>query len=818
MYPASDAFHRAVYEPNPSERVLITMPGLGLYAEDLMGSLKFTEPYNEEEELTVGECPSSTLECKVRNDHGLLSDYDFTAGECRALLGVRTGEEPGQAELPYVRFRYGMENELTIQGRQAEPYLLINGAQPTMQPPFPVHAMVMDGNKLYCAAEDGLIWGAAWVDGYTWNALAARSWEDLSQEQWDGIQGFLAPLQAAENWDSLAAKTWNEIAVENLTWGDMVSELDMIPFMRTKFKKWAAAKRGVWHNGLVTYEFGETVERYEYVPLGTFLPEQPKKRRASQIAIAASDRMIKFDRDAGAFLAGLAYPVSLGALLSQLCEYVGVPLATATFINSTRILDEAPFEGEQVTCRELLRWIAEAACAYGRMTRDGELELAWYSAKPVDIPMNQYFDIDVAEYEVQPIDKLQILGSESDIGVIIGDGDNGYQIMDNPCLYGDSDAEIRPLGVPIFNRLEAFAPFRPITARAVCDWAIRPGDMISITLNGISYPLPVYRQVITWNGGGARVNYENTGAPRRPVMSQSNRRVFNQKKAMHEISETVDGITRRIVDAEGNIANMQLSVDGLSVEISNKVGDDEIISKINQSAEQVSILAERISLEGIVTANSRFKILLDGSMEASNGKFSGELNASSGTIAGFKISGDALTSSSFEIDPYGIYWPSLRAGIGEGTNTGLRCSTSLEVSGSFIASYLYMGNYSSFGSSYAPNVRVDIDNGQLYRTSYDVSSVRYKTDIRPLADWKRVLKLEPIVYRLRDDPAGRELLGLVAEDAHAVFPEIVEVSEDNYGNVYPEAVEYDRLTLPLLAAVKDLERRVTIVEEQYGAV
>lgn len=54
-----------------------------------------------------------------------------------------------------------------------------------------------------------------------------------------------------------------------------------------------------------------------------------------------------------------------------------------------------------------------------------------------------------------------------------------------------------------------------------------------------------------------------------------------------------------------------------------KVGKDEIIASINLTPEKAKILAKLIELEGIVTANQNFKILLDGSMEATNGKFTG---------------------------------------------------------------------------------------------------------------------------------------------------------------------------------------------------
>ena len=60
--------------------------------------------------------------------------------------------------------------------------------------------------------------------------------------------------------------------------------------------------------------------------------------------------------------------------------------------------------------------------------------------------------------------------------------------------------------------------------------------------------------------------------------------------------------------------------------ISTKVSKAEVVSEINQSAEEVKIKANKISLEGLVTANENFKILEDGSIESKNGKFSGVID------------------------------------------------------------------------------------------------------------------------------------------------------------------------------------------------
>lgn len=78
---------------------------------------------------------------------------------------------------------------------------------------------------------------------------------------------------------------------------------------------------------------------------------------------------------------------------------------------------------------------------------------------------------------------------------------------------------------------------------------------------------------------------------------------------------------------------------------SNMVLTPELYSVLT---ENIRLTAKNITIEGLVTANSNFKILTDGSMEAKNGKFSGSITASDININNkFKVtsSGDVTCSN-----------------------------------------------------------------------------------------------------------------------------------------------------------------------------
>lgn len=92
------------------------------------------------------------------------------------------------------------------------------------------------------------------------------------------------------------------------------------------------------------------------------------------------------------------------------------------------------------------------------------------------------------------------------------------------------------------------------------------------------------------------------------------------------INATAEGISAEVTQklqsystTEQMNSAIRQTADSINTEVSKKVNGDEIISKINQSAENVSIEANKINLNGAVTANQNFKIGLDGSMEALSG-------------------------------------------------------------------------------------------------------------------------------------------------------------------------------------------------------
>ncbi len=94
------------------------------------------------------------------------------------------------------------------------------------------------------------------------------------------------------------------------------------------------------------------------------------------------------------------------------------------------------------------------------------------------------------------------------------------------------------------------------------------------------------------------------------------------------------------------LSDLSISVDGIKA---NVVYKDKVVAAINLSKEGVKIKGNKITLEGTVTANNYFKINLDGSMEAKNGKFTGSITGGTADIGCFSANSDDVYIGDFYV-------------------------------------------------------------------------------------------------------------------------------------------------------------------------
>lgn len=205
------------------------------------------------------------------------------------------------------------------------------------------------------------------------------------------------------------------------------------------FKAWLGARidSGTPPTGAKTRTFagGKQPGLYEFTPLGVFIAKRPNIVKKKILSIEANDQMTLFDANMpSASDLGLTYPTTLYALYEKLCLYLGVPYKTTAFMNSTLTVSAEPEQFKDATMREVLGWIAEAACSIARFDRDGQLEMAWFNPVSAVYDEHNYSDFSPYWYATKAIDGLHVRNANSEAEAALGQSTNNYLIQDNPFL------------------------------------------------------------------------------------------------------------------------------------------------------------------------------------------------------------------------------------------------------------------------------------------------------------------------------------------------------------------------------------------------
>jgi len=377
MYSASSAFRQAVANGNP-QMALLLFPDCVFSNRDLdmEKGIEFNDYFNTEDDLTVGLTPSNEISFSILNADRLLNDYEF--GEFTATIGVMTARS-GYQQSGNARVMIG--NDLYV-GNTNYPYITRNGNIMDYQPNFAVRSFLVNGNRMYAFGDNGKYKVYNTANGISVNETVNAYMLNKAANQWRG-------------------------------WGI----------------NWQAGTKTLktWHNG--------SAETYEFAPLGNFTADRPDVPDVLWVDFTCHDAMTKFDIDMPtAQQLGITYPVTLGVLLSKMCQYVGVPLRSAAFINSGVTLDKAPQEFENASMRTVLGWIAEAAASIARIDRDGYLKMDWVRETDQSLDETGYTEFSPKWYETQPVGKIYNRSVTEGKERIYGDGTVEYLIQDNPFL------------------------------------------------------------------------------------------------------------------------------------------------------------------------------------------------------------------------------------------------------------------------------------------------------------------------------------------------------------------------------------------------
>lgn len=367
MQAVSSTFHAAVLAGAPQSAYLRFEDDI-FSNEDIDvsgGGLRWNQAFCNETDLKIGATMSASLSCELLNENKVLQDYEF--GEFHAWLGVRISNIEQDTFMGLASGGTGVTTRSVMLGSSPN-WILVDGTALGSQPAFEPVSMVVDGGKVYAVSVTGAVWG------------------------YDLENGAVMTLDLTDHMEAKALSFARR--------GLFVScwEFDQVAITHQWTKK--SGYRQV----------------FEFCRLGVFTAERPAKLMDATVSLDAHDRMVLFEGHLGSEITIPSQTgITFAALMTAMCNDVGVTFATQSFPNSTLVYKKAKSKFKTATYREIIGYVAEAAGRVARMTRDGKLEFVWLNPTQLRVTPDKYSEAAIYSYTVQKIGRTQIYSDSGEV-------------------------------------------------------------------------------------------------------------------------------------------------------------------------------------------------------------------------------------------------------------------------------------------------------------------------------------------------------------------------------------------------------------------
>ena len=312
--------------------------------------------------------------------------------------------------------------------------------------------------------------------------------------------------------------------------------------------------------------------------VGVFYAEKPTRTKRNSYKVTAYDTMSKLDADFSGWLRAnqAQFPKTIWQLVQLACQRAGVTLASSSLpINGSYSVQA--FYADDLTCRQIISWAAEAAGCYAHMNADGKLQFLTYTDKRSTAKITPdgasnstayYADsLSYVDYTFMAIEKVQIRQSDSDVGVIYPDSTtatNTYAVQGNLLLTTGTEANLKTVVQNLYNVLKNVT-YTPCKVSVPSSSGLACGQIVHVK-DARGREFDTYLMSATISFGKA--SFESVGSASRESSSAVNSQSYkNLTGKMLEIKTSVDGLEVKASDLTGKYTDLKATVDGLSSEV-----------------------------------------------------------------------------------------------------------------------------------------------------------------------------------------------------------------------------------------------------------
>lgn len=298
------------------------------------------------------------------------------------------------------------------------------------------------------------------------------------------------------------------------------------------------------------------------------------------------------------------FPMTLSDFATTVSQQCNVSIAQGPTINAD--FQVQAFYADDLTGRQLLSWVAQASCTFVRANPEGALVFDWYKKSEDDIgtgeeklraPIrlsngtflrtknSEIYSIGIApqyyyegslsydDFQCQPIDKVQIKLTDEDVGTIYPPeekGTNALVISGNLLLTAQDAETLKPVAQALYEAFQGIS-YTPLQLETKDNGRLDAGQIVTVT-DALGNTLTTYVMQATHSGG--KVALASSGNQSRDSVSAVNSQGYsNLTGKVLEISASVDGLKIANRDLQGNLASLELTVEGIETNVQKQLDD-----------------------------------------------------------------------------------------------------------------------------------------------------------------------------------------------------------------------------------------------------
>lgn len=344
------------------------------------------------------------------------------------------------------------------------------------------------------------------------------------------------------------------------------------------------------------------LQSFEYINLGKYLVAEEPEYNADTLSYSHKcyDKMIYAMTDYENL--NITYPITIKNYLKAIANKLKIAFNDTTFYNQNREIQNELYEGLGYTYRDVLDEIAQATGSIICINDNNKLEVRYLNNTNETIDEDLLKDVNVTMKEKYGAINTIVLSRSAGADNIyypetLPENPVEIKIEDNQIMNWNDRSDYLPELYQALNGIEYYVNDFKSTGITY----LEVGDKYNIQIGENTYNCVLLNDEIDITQGLEEQIY--TDMPEQSETDytkadKTDRKINQTNLILDKQNQIITATVSRVDENEENISNLQVDVNGIHTEVRKKVGEDEIISKINQSAEAVTIDADKISLGG----------------------------------------------------------------------------------------------------------------------------------------------------------------------------------------------------------------------------